>query len=411
MDYYKRYISEKPNYALVDIYADEGISGTNTKKRDDFRRMIADCEAGKIDMVITKSISRFARNTQDCLENYRKLKALGITLIFEKENINSDDTTGELLLTILSSLAQDESRNISENSKWGIRSKFQKGIPVINTTNFLGYDKDKNGNMVINEKQAKIVRRIFREYLEGACCGGIAAGLMEDGVIGVSGKPKWYRITIENMLKNERYMGDSLLQKSYTEDFLTKKMVKNEGQVAQYYVTDSHPGIIPKSEWRAVQQETERRNRYKQEHGLTQVGHGKNTHPFFSKIICGECGRAYSRFAHARRGDVYWGCANKSKCSAQNITEATIDRTFVAAWNQVVKCQDDLQERWDEAERKGSELQILRTRQIRGIALNGEINEPFPELVRAVLEYIVVKDKKHYEVHFLDGTALEVEFD
>ncbi|SFG92447.1 Site-specific DNA recombinase [Desulfotomaculum arcticum] len=181
VNYYIAYIRNNPDWTFVDIYADEGISGTSTKKRDDFNRMINDCMKGKIDIVITKSISRFARNTLDCLNNVRKLKNKGIAVFFEKENINTLDTTGEVLLTILSSLAQDESRSISENVKWGIARQFQSGRVLVNTTRFLGYDKDENGELIINEEEAKIVRRIFIEYLEGKSYNAIAKGLMADG--------------------------------------------------------------------------------------------------------------------------------------------------------------------------------------------------------------------------------------
>lgn len=187
-------------FLALDIYADEGISGTNVKKRKEFQRMIADCEVKKIDLVIVKSISRFARNTQDCLTYSRKLKNLGIGIIFEKENINTLDATGELLFTILSSLVQDESRNISENCKWGIRSKFQEGKPHINTYKFMGFDKDKDGRLVMNEKEAKVVRRIFQEFLEGFNPADIARRLNEDSVPGVSGEPKWIKPTIVGML-------------------------------------------------------------------------------------------------------------------------------------------------------------------------------------------------------------------
>ena len=182
VDYYTKYINDHENYEMAGIYADEGISGTNTKKREQFKRMIADCEKGKIDLVITKSISRFARNTQDCMMYSRKLKNLGIGIIFEKENINTLDSTGELLFTILSSLAQDESRNISENCKWGIRTKFKNGEMHLNTFKFLGYDKDENGKLVINKEQAKTVRRIYRDFLIGINPAQIAKELNTEGV-------------------------------------------------------------------------------------------------------------------------------------------------------------------------------------------------------------------------------------
>ena len=165
--YYTELIGSKPEYELADIYADEGISGTNTKKRDDFNRMIADCRAGKIDMIITKSISRFARNTLDCLNYVRELKELGIGIVFEKENIDTMDSKGEVLLTILSSLAQDESRSISENCTWGIRRRFEQGKHKMSTKRFLGYDYDENENLVVNRQQAKIVVRLYEEFLSG----------------------------------------------------------------------------------------------------------------------------------------------------------------------------------------------------------------------------------------------------
>ena len=414
VEYYTRYIEEHPEYELVDIYADEGISGTSTKKREDFKRMIADCEAHKIDMVITKSISRFARNTQDCLENYRKLKNLGIIVVFEKENISSADTTGELLLTILSSLAQDESRNISENTKWGIRSKFQKGIPHINAKRFMGFDQDSEGKLIVNEEEAKLVRRIYREFLEGYPCRAIASRLNAEGVPGVNGEPRWLNATIAAMLKNEKYMGDSLLQKTFTSDFLSRKMVKNEGQVTQYYVKDSHPAIISREDWNAVQQEFERIKQYMDRHNLVRYGYGGDLRPFTAKIVCGECGGTYGRKAHEGR-DTYWQCNTRcnngpKSCRGTNIPEAVIHRVFIEAWNTVVANQETLSERWVEKEKSGTELEVVRARQIQSLVKNGPIRKIIPEMVMTVLESITVKGKTCFEIRFLDGTALSIQF-
>jgi len=251
VQYYTSYINGHADYDFAGIYADEGLSGTSTKKRDQFNRMIADCKAGKIDMIITKSISRFARNTLDCLNFVRLLKDLGIGVIFEKENMFTLDSKGEVLLSILSSLAQDESRSISESSTWGIRRRFEQGKLHLNHTKFLGYDKDPNGNLMINQKQAKIVRRIYREFLDGKGAARIAKDLEADGVPNWSGKAKWHESTIRSMLTNVKYKGDALLQKSYTVDFLTKKRAKNTGQVPQYYVSEGHPAIIDKDQWEA----------------------------------------------------------------------------------------------------------------------------------------------------------------
>lgn len=295
VDYYTRYISEKPEYQMVDIYADEGISGTNTKKREGFNRMITDCEAGKIDLVITKSISRFARNTQDCLFYSRKLKGLGIGIIFEKENISTMEASGELLFTILSSLAQEESRNISENCKWGIRHNFQQGIIHMNTKGFMGYDADKDRGLVINEEQAKVVRRIFREFEEGWTPNEIANRLNDEKIKGVKGKAVWRGGTIRGMLTNEKYQGDARLQKTYTADYLSKKRVKNEGQVEQYYVENSHEAIIQKEEWEAVQMELARRAEYCTEVGLTNFGVFSVDSAFTCRLVCAHCGGTYGR--------------------------------------------------------------------------------------------------------------------
>lgn len=253
---------------MVDIYADEGISGTNTKKRTEFNRLIADCRKGKVDRIIVKSISRFSRNTLDCLKYVRELKELGIGVAFEKENIDSLDAKGEVLLIILSSLAQDESRSISGNATWGIRKKFERGKIRVNTTKFVGFDKDENGNLIINEEQAKIVRRIFRDFLQGETPESIARTLKEEGVPGWNGKVNWYPTTIQRMLQNEKYMGDALLKKSYTVDFLTKKRSENQGQVNQYYIEGNHEAIIDKEEWELVQLEVERRNQFRQDNNI-----------------------------------------------------------------------------------------------------------------------------------------------
>lgn len=203
VSYYTNFISNNPQYELAGIYADEGISGTNTKKRKNFNRMIDDCEAGKIDRIIVKTISRFARNTLDCLNYVRRLKELGIGVTFEKEAIDTLDAKGEVLLTILSSLAQDESRSISENSTWGIRKRFEQGKFSVNTRKFMGYDSDENGNLIVNEEQAKTVRLIYEKYLSGRNYFVIARELNEAGIPGWNGKVNWIASTIETMLHNE----------------------------------------------------------------------------------------------------------------------------------------------------------------------------------------------------------------
>lgn len=407
VNYYTEYIKKKPEYEMVGIYADEGISGTNTKKRDGFNQMIADCEAGKIDLVITKSISRFARNTQDCLTYSRKLKNMGIGIYFEKENIDTLDSTGELLFTILSSLAQDESRNISENCKWGIRSKFKKGIPHINTNRFMGYDKTEEGRLIINEKEAEIVKRIYREFLEGWNPEDIARDLNEDGIPGVSGEPKWVRATIIGMLMNEKYAGSALLQKWYTEDFLTKKLRKNDGEIDQYYVKDSHPAIISQEEWNAVQLEFERRVAFCKEHQLKCYGYRADKNPFVSKVICRHCGCAYGRKAWENRDMAYWKCKTKG-CRGENVKESVINKAFVIAWNSIVEHKEDHIGWWKELKQSDNPLMRVRARQMIELVNEGRITTAVPELVQMTLEEVMVNDSSHFTVCFLDGTSKEV---
>ena len=232
IQHYREYIISKPEWELVDIYADEGISATNTKKREEFNRMIEDCKLGRIDLVITKSISRFARNTVDCLNYIRELKEMNIPVFFEKESINTMDAK-EVLLTIMASLAQQESESLSKNVKLGMQYRFQQGKIMVNTSCFLGYDKDENGNLVINPKQAEIVKRIYREYLEGKSILAICRGLERDKIRTARGNPRWHDSSVRKILENEKYMGDALLQKTYTVDFLQKKRVKNNGIVPQ----------------------------------------------------------------------------------------------------------------------------------------------------------------------------------
>ena len=296
VNYYTNYIENHPDYELAGIYADEGITGTNTKKREQFNKMIKDCKAGKIDMIITKSISRFARNTLDCLNYIRELKEYGVGVIFEKENINTLDSKGEVLITILASLAQDESRSISENCTWGIRRKFEQGKVRVNHKKFLGYDKDEDGELVINKEEAKIIKRIYKDYLDGKGANRIARELEEEGIPNWNGKPKWYESSIRKMLQNEKYKGDALLQKTYTVDFLTKERAVNNGEVPMYYVEKSHPAIIDKEMWEAVQLEMKRRKDYMEIYGVRQLDFAKvEDNPFTGRVICGSCGNAFGR--------------------------------------------------------------------------------------------------------------------
>ena len=239
VEHYTAFIKQNSEWEFAGIFADDGISGTNTKKREEFNRMIGECMAGNIDLIVTKSISRFARNTIDCLKYVRQLKEKNIAIIFEKENINTLEASGELLLTIMASLAQQESASLSQNVKLGLQFRYQEGKVQVNHEHFLGYTKNEDGNLIVVEEEVKIVRRIFREYLEGASFRNIAEGLERDKIKTGGKKYKWHLSTVQGILRNEKYIGDALLQKTITTDFIEKTRIKNDGSVPQYYVKDS----------------------------------------------------------------------------------------------------------------------------------------------------------------------------
>jgi len=346
IEHYTNYINANPEWTLAGIFADEGISGTNTKKRVEFNRMIGKCMAGEIDMVITKSISRFARNTLDCLKYIRQLKDKNIPVFFEKENINTMDSKGEILLTIMASLAQQESLSLSQNVKMGFAFRFQNGEMQINHNRFLGYTKDENKQLVIDPAEAEIVKRIYREYLEGASLHQIGHGLEADGILTAAGKPKWRAETIRKILKNEKYIGDALLQKTYTIDFLSKKRVINNGIVPQYYVENSHEAIIPRELYMQVQEELVRRaNLHTGKNGGKRIYSAK--YALSSLVICGECGEIYRRVHWNNRGkkSVVWRCVNRleekgSDCGSPTILEEDLQNAVTRAINRVVADRD-----------------------------------------------------------------------
>ncbi len=257
LDYYRKYITCRPDWEFVGVYSDEGISGTTTKYRTGFKKMIKDALAGKIDLIIVKSISRFARNTVDSLSTIRKLKGHGVEVFFEKENIWTFDSKGELLISILSSYAQEESRSISLNTAWGKRKAFADGKVSLTFSRFLGYDE----GFVINEEEAETVRFIFESYASGSSmyqiCKELEATRRKTG----SGSTRWRITNLERILTNEKYKGDALLQKSYTVDCIQKIRKKNEGEVTQYYIEDHHPAIIDPATFDYVQEELKRRRK------------------------------------------------------------------------------------------------------------------------------------------------------
>lgn len=335
VDYYTNYIKSREDWEFVAIYTDEGISATNTKKREGFKSMVADALAGKIDLIVTKSVSRFARNTVDSLTTVRQLKDAGIEIYFEKENIWTLDSKGELLITIMSSLAQEESRSISENVTWGQRKRMADGKVSFAYSRFMGLDKDKEtGKIVVNPEQAEVVKLIFRLFLEGLTPHAIAVELTNRGIKTPGGKDVWNQQTVRRMLSNEKYKGDALLQKEFTVDFLQKKLKKNEGEVPQYYVEGNHEAIISPAVFDMVQAELARRSKGGSRYSGVSI--------FSNKIKCADCGDWYgAKVWHStdQYRKVIYRCNRKyngKKCQTPYVTEEEVKAAFVSAYNQLV---------------------------------------------------------------------------
>jgi len=335
--HYTEFIQKKPEWEFVKVYADDGISGTSTKRREGFNEMIKDALDGKIDLIITKSISRFARNTLDTISYTRKLKAKGIEVYFEKENLWSLDDKTEFLLTIMASMAQEESRSISQNVTMGKRWGMKEGRVSWAYSNMLGYTKE-NGKIMVVENEAILVRKIYQLFLrEGKTCSGIAEYLKAQGIPTPSGKSyKWTKNTINSILRNEKYKGDALLQKTYTTDYLEHRVEKNRGHLPQYYVENSHPAIIDKEEWEIVQAELMRRDKI----GAAYSGNSI----FSSKLICGDCGGFYGRklwHSTDKYAKEVYQCnrkfnKDKEKCETPTLNEDDIKALFIKAYNEVI---------------------------------------------------------------------------
>ena len=362
--HYTEHIKSKDhtdNWQFVDVYTDKGITGTSTKKREGFNRMIQDALAGKIDLIITKSVSRFARNTVDTLTTIRKLKEHGVEVYFEEQNIYTLDGKGEVLLTIMSSIAQEESRNISENVTWGMRKRFAEGKVTMAYKQFMGYRRGKNGIPEVVEAEAKIIRTIFRRFLEGATPAIIArelnlAGipcpsrkslLGEDEIEAAKARKKttrWSPSTIESILTNEKYKGDAILQKTYCTDYIKKTFVVNDGsEIPKYYARNSHPAIVSAEVFDLTQMELELEWR----RSLKGSYSGKSC--FSSRIVCGDCGAFYgSKVWHStseyRR--TIWRCNNKhegnKKCSTPHVTQDELEKVFVSVLQRVIAEKDTI---------------------------------------------------------------------
>lgn len=342
VDYYSRFIREHKDWEFVDVYTDEGISGTNTKHRQGFNRMIADAKNGRIDLIITKSISRFARNTVDTLTTIRELREKNVECYFEKENIWTFDSQGEVLVTIMSSLAQEESRSMSENIRWAVIKKFEQGKFSLPYKQFLGYDRGKDGEPVVNPEQAEVVKKIYYRFLCGYSPRAIAEELTRDKIPTPSGKsPVWNCSTIQRILQNEKYAGNAVLQKTFTIDFLNKKIVKNNGQMTKFSVTGSHEAIISQEQYDLVQEELKNRTALRSNAYSSTI--------FTNRIFCGYDGTAFGpKVWHStdKYRRVIYRCNHKYDgnipCKTPHLTEEEIKRAFVSAVNRLRINRDDI---------------------------------------------------------------------
>jgi len=317
VSYYNRYIQEHPGWLFAGVYSDAGISGTK-ENRDGFQKLLAACRAGEVDMVVTKSISRLARNTVTLLSMVRELGALGVNVYFERENINSIGGEGEMILSILASFAQEESRSASENQLWRVRKNFEAGKPWTGIP--IGY-RIKNGQYVIVPKEAEVVRRIFSAYLDGKGYGAIAKELNDDGILTRYGEP-WGFTSVQKLLKNYTYTGNLLLQKTFTENYITKKQLPNRGEQPMYHVKDAHEPIISMEIFEAAQLESDRRTEHFHARKSTAV------YPFTGKLHCQGCGKNYRRKTTSAR--MVWICntfnsRGKAACpTSRQIPEETL---------------------------------------------------------------------------------------
>jgi len=347
ISHYTQFIKSNSDWKFVNVYADDGVSATRTAKRDGFNQMMEDAEAGKIDRIYTKSISRFARNTVDCLNAIRKLNDLNIPVIFEKEGVDTSKTSGEFFVTILAAMAQQESESLAANVKLGLEYRNQRGKVAVNHEWFLGYTKDEEGKLIIDPQEAAVVKRIYKEFLDGSSLAMIKKSLEADGILNGAKHAKWHVSNIKQILTNEKYIGDALLQKTVTVSTVQHKRKKNEGSQKQYYVENNHEAIISKDIFARTQEELIRRANLTKGSGKTKrVYSGR--YALTGVVFCGDCGDVYRRipwYIHGRI-EYNWRCVNRVEngteaCMGRNVKEKDLQEAIVNAVNRTFKVEHD----------------------------------------------------------------------
>ena len=399
IEYYTRHIMQNPNWIFAGVFADDGRSATNTFRRDDFNQLMDQCLKGKVDMVITKSISRFARNTVDCISWVRKLKEKNVAVYFEKENLNTLDDSTEMILTILSSQAQEESRAISTNVKWGYARKFEKGESTRQRS--YGFRKAPTGEMCIVEEEAAVIRNMARWFLDGDSLERIKHRLEDAGIETTTGKKIWSTGTIYNILTNEKIMGDVLLQKTFTADYLTKRRVKNSGQQKQYYVKNHHEAIIPKTVYYKIQEEIARRSSLKKDgtrKGKTAQGVYSSKYALTGIMVCNECGAHYRRTTWAKNGKkvIVWRCINRLEHGTKRCHESPTLKEEVIQEAIMGKLHSLSIDQEEENFLNGVKEDILRVAKVVGGACTEEeIDKTIEELRDQLMDYVGMAAREH----------------
>ena len=399
IEYYTRHIMQNPNWIFAGVFADDGRSATNTFRRDDFNQLMDQCLKGKVDMVITKSISRFARNTVDCISWVRKLKEKNVAVYFEKENLNTLDDSTEMILTILSSQAQEESRAISTNVKWGYARKFEKGESTRQRS--YGFRKAPTGEMCIVEEEAAVIRNMARWFLDGDSLERIKHRLEDAGIETTTGKKTWSTGTIYNILTNEKIMGDVLLQKTFTADYLTKRRVKNSGQQKQYYVKNHHEAIIPKTVYYKIQEEIARRSSLKKagtRKGKTAQGVYSSKYALTGIMVCNECGAHYRRTTWAKNGKkvIVWRCINRLEHGTKRCHESPTLKEEVIQEAIMGKLHSLSIDQEEENFLNGIKEDILRAAKVVGGACTEEeIDKTIEELRDQLMDYVGMAAREH----------------
>ena len=342
-NYYTDKIMTNPEWTMAGLFADEGITGTSAQKRPEFLRMIRKCRQKKIDMILTKSISRFARNTVDSLHYIRALKELGIAVVFEEQNINTLDSESEMLITMLSAFAQSESENMSANVSWGKRQAMREGRVSAVSRNLFAYKKDDDGMLVIVPEQAEIVRQIYRQFLAGASVRMIKDNLESCKIPNAKGETKWTISSIQYILGNEKYCGDVLMQKTFRTDCISRKVLRNTGQLPMYFIQNDHEGIVDRETFDAVQVELARRKaaRSPSKNSSTGLTSYTSKYALSERLACGECGTLYRRCTWAKNGNkrVVWRCVSRLDFGTKychdspTLDEQSLQRSILAAVN------------------------------------------------------------------------------